>query len=138
MTLDEWIELYNKKNPLDKYHRDGRYTLFYKPDKGFCEVLIGGDMVVIGQLCGDARYWKDAIDSAAEKAGIKHGGTINIRDNPVAYLRLFGYKVVKTEDLSDGTVRYQAVHKNTKKKGFASPAFRYKDGKQAFYVTWDI
>ena len=138
MTMAEWIRVYNKKNPNDHYQRDSRYTLFYKVDKGFCEVLIGNDMVIIGQLCGDARYWKNAVDEAAQKAGIKHGGTINIRDNTPAYLRLFGYKITAIENLPDGNKRYKSVHKNTGKNGFASPAFKYADGRQAFYITWDI
>ncbi len=139
MTLDEWIDLYNRKNPHDKFQRDNRYALFFKEDKGFCEVLMTKRMAFIGQLGGDARYWKNAVDKAAEKAGIHHGGTINIRCNPPAYFRLFGYKVVKTELLKDGATRYQAINKTTKKMGYASPAFKYKDdGRQAFYITWDI
>lgn len=138
MTLDEWISLYNSKNPHDKFRRDDKYALFFKEDKGFCEVLMSDDMAIIGQLCGDARYWKDAVDRAAAKAGIPHGGTLNIRSSAPAYIRLFGYRIVETEILSDGTKRYRTIHKKTGKHGLVSPAFRYEDGTQAFYITWEI
>ena len=38
-SIEEWIELYNKKCPIS-FERNKRYGLFYKSDKGFCEIGI--------------------------------------------------------------------------------------------------
>jgi hypothetical protein len=138
MSFEEWVEFYNSKNPQDRFDRNEKYNLLFKEDKGFCEVAFDADMVFIGQLCGDARYWKAHIDEAARKTGIKHGGTINIRSKIRAYARLFGYKITETVKLSDGNQIILATHKETGKGFRASPAFAYDDGQVAYAVTWEI
>lgn len=137
MTLEDWIKKYNRKTP-EPFKRDERFMLYYLPDRGFCEVGQTDDMVIINQLCGDARYWKDKVSDMARKVGIKKCGTWCIRQQVKAYIRLFGYKILKTENTADGLPRYHCIHKETGKEGLMSPAFRYKDGgKQAYFVTWE-
>lgn len=138
MTMEEWIEFYNRKNPQDPYEHNERYNLLFKEDKGFCEVAFDEDMVFIGQVCGDARYWLKHIEEAARKCGITKGGTINIRSQIKAYARLFGYKINEVIDLPDGNHVFLAGHKDTGKKFRAAPAFFYKDGKMAYAITWEI
>lgn len=138
MTFDEWVDFYNSKNPQDPFNRDERFNLLFLEDKGFCEVVFDEQMVFIGQVCGDARYWLKNIEDAARKIGIRHGGTVDIRSQIKAYLRLFGYKITETIDLPDGNKRYLAVHRETGRKLRASPAFSYDDGKLAYGVTWEI
>lgn len=138
MTLNEWIEQYNSKTP-EKFERDTRYELFFNPERGFCEVGEMEGMIVINQLCGDARYFKDKVDDAARASGIKIGGTWCIRKEIKAYIRLFGYKIIETYKLSDGNERYVCVHKKTGKGARVSPSFYYKDSKiQAYFITWQI
>lgn len=138
MTMDEWVAAYNRKNPQAPFERDDRYALFFQPEHGFCEVMFTDEMTIINQLGGEAGYWKAAVSHAAGMSGIHIGGTWCIRNNIVAYLRLFGYGIDHTEELKDGLKRYYVIHKKTKKKGLASPAFRYADGRQAYFVTWEI
>lgn len=138
MSFEEWVEVFNKKNPQDPFERDKRLNLLFKEDKGFCEVVYDEDMVFIGQVCGDARYWLKHIEEVARQCNIHHGGTINIRSQILAYMRLFGYKLTEVIDLPDGNKRYLAKHKETGKGFRASPAFIYADGKVAYAVTWDI
>ena len=136
MTFDEWVEKYNKKTP-EPFKRDERFLLYFLPDKGFCEVGQTENMVIINQLCGDARFWKAKISEMARKIGIKKCGTWCIRQQVKAYIRLFGYKIVKTEDTADGLPRYYCIDKEGK-EGLMSPAFRYKSGgEQAYFVTWE-
>ena len=139
MTLDEWIALYNRKNPQDSFQPTEGYTFFFVPDKGFCEVLFLKNMVVIGQLAGDARFFKEKVEEAARELGIKEGGTICIRKEILAYIRLFGYRVARTEHLPDGTKRYHGIHRKTGKWARYSPGFTYdKTGELAYLVTWEI
>ena len=138
MTFEEWMEFYNSKNPQDPFKRDERYNLLFKEDKGFCEVVFDENMVFVGQVCGDARYWLAHIEEAARKCGITHGGTIDIRSQILAYIRLFGYKVTEVIEQPNGMKKYLAVNKKTGKGLRASPAFSYDDGKLAYAVTWEI
>ena len=137
MTMDEWIAAYDRKNPYDPFQRDERFALFYQPDHGFCEVMFTDKMAIIGQMSGDARYWRSRIDEAARKAGINHAGTIGIRGCPLAYFRLNGYVLDDVEEITDGK-RYYGKHKTTGKACQASPAFMYADGRQAYFITWEI
>lgn len=136
MTLQEWIERYNKKTP-EPFKRDERFELFYLPDKGFCEVGQDGDMVIIHQLCGDARFWKDKVSEMARKIGAKTCGTWCIRKEIKAYIRLFEYRIIEEELLPDGLRRYLCEHKDNGKEGLVSPAFRFKSGEQAYFITWE-
>lgn len=136
-TLDEWISYYNRKTP-EKFERDTRFELFFSPDKGFCEVGQLGKFLIINQLAGDGRYWKEKVSAAARAAGIRVCGTWCIRRNIRAYIRLFGYKVEWTEDLG-GLKRYHCKDADGR-KGLCSPAFRYddKDKTQAYFITWEV
>ena len=139
MTPEEWIAFYNRKNPDDPFAPTEGCSFFFVPDKGFCEVCFLGDMVIIGQLAGDARFFKEKVEEAARTLGIKEGGTICIRKEICAYIRLFGYRITRTEELSDGRKRYHAVHRKTGKWALYSPGYIYdKTGALAYLVTWEI
>ena len=138
MTLAEWIEKYNKKNPEDKYDPNPGYQLLFREDKGFCEVRIEENMILLGQLAGDGRFFKERAEEAARKLGLKEGGTYCIRKEIMAYIRLFGYRVEHTEEVAGGLKRYFCKHKSTGKWGIASPAFRYETGEYAYFITWEI
>ena len=73
MTLYEWIAFYNKKNPNDPFQPTDGFEFFFVADKGFCEIRLLGDMVILGQLAGDARFFKEKIEEAARKLGIRVG-----------------------------------------------------------------
>ena len=135
MTFEEWVDKYNSKAPAP-FKRDERYMLYFLPDKGFCEVGQTDKMVIINQLCGDARFWKERVSEMARKVGIKKCGTWCVRQQVKAYIRLFGYKVVKTEDTAEGLKRYHCINKD-EKEGLMSPAFRFETGEQAYFVTWE-
>lgn len=136
-TLDEWIAYYDKKTP-EPFERDERYSLVYFPDIGFCEYGITSDMVVINQLAGDGRFWKRAAEVVARLLHYNHLGTWTIRKNIPAYIRLFNYRIDNVEKLSDGRKRFFCTEKSTGKKGIISPAFTYKSGAEAYFVTWEI
>jgi hypothetical protein len=138
MTFDEWVAFYNSKNPQDPFKRDENKMLMFDEDKGFCEVYFENDMVFIGQTCGDARHWLKHVEEVARKMNITRGGTVDIRSQITAYIRLFGYKVTEVINLPDGHKQYLAKHTKTGKWLRASPAFVYEDGKVAYGVTWEI
>ena len=136
-TLDAWITIYNTKTP-EPFKRDERYALFFRPDKGFCEVAQTEDMFIINQLCGDARFWKDKVDETARKVNIKMAGTWCIRPAILAYIRLFDYKIEKEEELSDGRKRFFCRGRTTGKRANVSPAWTYASGETAYMITWEV
>lgn len=136
MTLEEWIARYNQKSP-EAFKPDARYQFYFHPDKGFCEIGFSKDMVIINQLCGDGRFWKKSVDRIGKEVGVHYGGTWCVRPAVRAYIRLFGYRVVEVEHLSDGTKRYHCLDEYGR-KGLVSPAFKYESGEQAYFVTWEV
>lgn len=138
MTFAEWAAFYDKKNPEDPFSPTLGYDLYFVPEKGFCEVRFTETMAIIAQTAGDGRFFRDKVEEVARKLGIKEGGTICIRKEIRAYIRLFGYRVEREERLPDGEIRYHARRKGTDKWFRASPAFRYRSGELAYYVTWEI
>lgn len=139
MNLDDWIKKYNSKTE-EPFKRDYRFLLCSLPEKGFCEIGKSqeGNMYIINQLCGDARYWKSKVDEVARKTGVKMCGTWCIRPEIYAYIRLFGYKIIEDHELEDGSRKIIAVHKKTGKKGWVSPGYRYTEsGHTAYLVTWE-
>lgn len=138
MSFEEWIKLYETKTH-EKFKQDARFQLFFRPDKGFCEVGQLKDMLIINQLCGDARFWKAKIEELARQMdGVTMCGTWCIRKAIKAYIRLFGYELIAENKLPDGGIQFFTKHKTTKKSGRVSPAFKYKDtGVQAYFITWE-
>lgn len=146
MTLDEWINKYNERTP-DTFVHDNSYELLFDKDKGFVEIkempLKRDDgkrepMLIVRALCGDGKYWKSTIDRIGHNLGCSVAGTWCIRKEILAYIRFFNFKIIQTETLSDGTKRYHCEDKTTGKWGTASPAFKFKTGEQAYYITWQL
>ena len=106
MTKDEWVALYEKKTK-SAFKPHPNFKLLFFPERGFCEVTFDPktQMVMAYQICGDGRFWKRVLDSLAMVAGFKHCGAILIR-NVKAYVRLFGFHIVREDKLVDGTYIY--------------------------------
>lgn len=137
MTLEYWIEKYNKKAP-EPFMRDEKFQLFYVPDKGVCEIGMSDDMLILRCLStSNVFYWKNAAEDIARKVGIKIIGTWCVRREIMAYIRLFGYRIIKTEELEDGLNRYRCRNKEGK-QARVSPSFVFENGQQAYFVTWEV
>ena len=129
-TLEEWIALYNKKN-YEEFKRDKKFGLFYLPEKGFAEIADTGKMIIVNQMCGEFKYWRDVVEQMSRASKYKVAGTICIR--PILpYIRLAGFKIDRIEGTKQGN-RYFCTDKNTGQKGQASPA-----GKDTWLITWEV
>lgn len=136
-TLDEWISFYEKKVGAKYEPPDKRTTRFYFPDKGFAEIGATNNMVIIHQMCGDARFWKQVAEVLAMERGINHLGTWCVRKIE-AYIRFFGVEIERIENAGDGLKRYHGKFKDTGKSAIFSPHFKCKNGNIGFLVTWEI
>jgi predicted PolB exonuclease-like 3'-5' exonuclease len=138
-TLDEYIKKYEQKTK-DKFKPKEGFKLFYLPSRGFCELSTtkNNSMLMIYQMAGDGKFWRDFATVLAQMLGIKKLGTICIRENIKAYIRFWGYKITKKEPLNDGSFIYYAENKEGK-KARVSPVHMHDDiTRISYYVTWDI
>ena len=133
-TLGEWIEFYNKKAP-EKFKRDERFTLFYLPDKGFCELFASEKIVLMWQVCGDGRFWKKFAEDVARKFNLKVCATLCTRREVKAWIRSFGFKIDKVED-KDGFKRYHSTDKGGN-WGLMTEVVS-KSGNHEYWVTWGV
>lgn len=138
MTLNGYIKKYEKRTK-EKFEPKHGFKLFYLPDRGFCEYKITDDMVMIYQLCGDGKFWRDYGVLLAQLTGRKVIGTICIYKNIKAYIRFWGFKIVGSKNLADGLMKYYVEQKGTGKCGVCSPAWTDREKNiQAYFVTWEV
>ena len=136
MTLEEYITKYENRTK-EKFEPSKGFKLFYFPDRGFCEmsVIVQAKMVIARQMCGDALFWRQAVELICMVAGYTHAGTYCIR-HVKPYIRLFGFHIDRTEDTPEGT-RYFCTDNNGK-HGQCSPAWITSKGERAYYITWEV
>ena len=135
-SLEEWIKIYEKKTGVE-FKADPRAKLQYDAEKGFAEYGTTESMVVIGQLCGDAKYWKKFGEMLAIQLGLKHLGTWCIRKIE-PYIKFFNVEVDEIEEAGEGLKRYHGHFKDTGKKALFSPRSRNAAGNVVYMVTWEI
>ena len=136
MTLAEWIAKYEQKTN-DRFEPKDGFKLFYLPERGFCELRIDQDqqMVLLWQVCGDGRFWRDFAEGVGQIFGYRRFGTIGIRYGAKAYMRLFGFGVTGEETLPDGNKRYYGAGGRGTCR--CSPAW-VQNGRLAYYITWEV
>ena len=76
------------------------------------------------------------MEQVGKASGRKKCGTYCVR-NVLAYIRLNGFKILRVEETEQGK-RYFCEDKRTGQKGQASPAWKQKNGKRAYYISWNI
>ena len=135
-TLEEWIKIYEKKTGVE-FKADPRAKLQFIPEKGFAEIGATENMIVIGQTCGDAKFWKNFSEMLARQLGLNHLGTWCIRKIE-PYIKLFNIEIVQVEDAGEGLKRYHCRQKDTGKSALFSPRSRNSAGNVVYMVTWEI
>ena len=135
-TLEEWIAHYEKKTKT-KFKQDPRAKLLFDPEKGFAEIGVLKNMVVIGQLSGDAKYWKKFAEEIARRCKISNLGTWCCR-NIEAYIKFFNVEIEEIEDAGENLKRYHGKFKDTGKPALFSPRSRNEAGNVVYMVTWEI
>lgn len=136
-TLEEWIALYEEKTNLKYEDPDPRTIRFFFPDRGFAEIGLTKNMVVIGQMSGDGIFWKQVAEVLAKARGINHLGSWLVRE-PELYLKLFGAEITKVEENEKDMKRYYGIFKDTGKKVLITPQGRMNNGNIRYIVTWEI
>lgn len=133
---EEWKAWYERKTGLE-WEENPRYRTYYFADRGLAQFAFTKDMVVLNQVSGDGRFWKQAAEILARTLCCRHLGTWCIRKIE-SYMRLFGYEIEYVEELDGGLKRYHCRNKATGQAGLASPSFMTKAGKLGYMITWTI
>lgn len=133
-TLEEWIEIYNKKS-LTKFERDKRFRLMYYPDKGFCEMTATDKIIVIAQVSGDGKFWKKIAERIARQMNYKLCATTCSRREIFAYIRLFGHKI-KIIDENKNLKGYYTQDKFGNWALLAECIF--KNGSHGYKILWQV
>lgn len=129
-TMEHWIARYNKKVP-EGFKRNERFELFYLPEKGFAEVMDTGKMVIVYQVSGEFKFWRDFVEKIARKLGYTHAGTMCVR-NIKPYLRMAGAVPYRIEKTSIGE-RYFCRDKHTGQEIEAAPL-----NNGVYCITWEV
>ena len=137
-TLEEWIELYEKKTGK-AFERQAGFQLYYFPERGFAEIAADVEhrIVVVYQLCGDGHFWRRLIEFLAMSLKFPCCGTFCIR-HIKPYIRFWGFKIERTEITENGLERYHCRDKYGKVLT-CSPAWQDEEtGEWRYYMTWEV
>lgn len=135
-TLEEWIEIFDKKTG-EKFVRQKGFEIYYLPEKGFCEIGVEEKRFTVGAICGDGRFWRKFADEVARRCGFKFCATSWVRKSPLAYIRFFGYKVIKETENEIGKKNYLCVN-DCDKKLTATYDHTSKNGHNFYRVLWEV
>ena len=136
MTIEEYIELYEKKAG-EKFEPQEGYKLFFLPERGFCQMRVDGELLIVRQVCGDGQFWFDHSELLASIVGCKAVGTLALRKNILAYIRHWGYRIDRAEDLPGGLKRYYCTRKDGT-FGQVSPYGQRADGSVIYMATREV
>ncbi len=128
----KWIEWYEKKTG-DKFIVPDGYVINHHERRGIMTLKSENDMLVVGYVVGDGRFWHDAAEVIAKTNKYRCIATICTR-NVEAYIRFWRYKIVK-EWNKNGEKRFLC-----KNRGgcYATLTYRGKDsntGVDTYYVV---
>jgi len=135
-SFEQWVAAFNKKARY-KFWRDERFTLFYLPDKGICELAATEKIVIVGMICGEGLFWKKVAEDCARRLGLKVCGAIyGGRGKLQTWIRFFGYKIDKVDE-EYGLKRYYCT--GIKQKGwFIATEYTVEDGSHHAFTTWEV
>ncbi len=130
-TFDEWKAFFEKKTG-DTYCEPEGYETFFLPERGYIQMKVDGDMLLIYGLTGDGRYWRDFAETIARSLGMKCMASICTR-KVLPYIRFWGWSV-EYEDEQDGTCRYYCRDKQGRQV-ILTPKHYDDNGELCYWVT---
>ena len=89
-TKSEWLDWY--KGRVEDYAIEADEKILYHPEHGFVTFSTNEDVLEVGNMCGDGKYWFGVLKEIMkmERLSKLTGFT---RRNPAAWERKYGVKV---------------------------------------------
>lgn len=105
LSLASWVEIYEKKTGERADFPEG-YRLFYLAERGFAlmKPCPEDKMMIIYEVCGDAKFFRDLAEIYACSMGLEYISTICTR-HIKPYIRAFGWKILEQQE-KDGQYRF--------------------------------
>ena len=133
-TLDEWIAWYEKKTG-DKFTIPKGHEIVYHERRGFATFKPAPEsqMLFVLYVIGDGMFWYDLAEMIAHQNGLRYIATICTR-NVDAYIRFWGYKVLKEWKNEEGQRRFLGIDSFGR---YGTMTYRGKDsltGKDTYMV----
>lgn len=97
MTLKEWIKKYEEKSG-EKHVNPAGFETLYDKDKGYAQIKKDGKFLIVYEVCGDGKYWRDRAEKAALEKDCSWLFTICVR-NILPYIRLMESKLLEKTTL---------------------------------------
>lgn len=134
-TLNDWIKKYESKTK-EKFEPKQGFELVYFPEHGFAEICVKENSIFVWQLCGDARWWFNALTAVVRQMRLKYITSLIIR-KVRPFIRIFGYKIDDVITANNGTQRFNCSSKDGGKMT-ASTSLN-PDGTYAFAtISWEV
>ena len=92
----DWIKIYHKKTGEHLTGWPGAAFIF-DDERGFCVYIKDDTTLIIGEVCGDGRYWLSYLNDKAKKLGCTKL-RFWTRRNPAAFTRKFGFTLTGFSD----------------------------------------
>lgn len=96
MTLYHWINQYHAKTGEYPNGYPGSEFIFHE-GRGFCVFIRNNDVLIVGEVCGDGRYWLAYLEGKAKELGCTKLRFWTNR-NPAAFTRKFGFTLAGFSD----------------------------------------
>lgn len=100
-SLQEWVKIYEEKTG-DRAELPYGYRLLYLAERGFASMKpdIEGKMMIVYQVCGDGKFFRDYAELTAAAMGLDCVATICTRAiRP--YIRSFGWQILSEQCIKD-------------------------------------
>ncbi|MDR1702316.1 MAG: hypothetical protein LBR56_06030 [Sporomusaceae bacterium] len=137
LSLDKWIKRYEEKTK-DKFETPAGFTLYYLPERGFAQFAVDPTTksLIIYQLCGDALFWHDLGIIMCQQQGLHNLCSICTR-NIKPYIRLFGWKIIKEEEI-EGMKRFYCLAADGGNVLITYAWLNEDTGAPNYYVTQEV
>lgn len=134
LSLAAWVELYEKKTGEKADFPEG-YRLFYLAERGFAVMKPCPEdkMLIMYEVCGDAKFWRDMGEIYCCSMGIDCISTICTR-HIKPYIRSFGWRILK-EECKDGQYRFLCDDSIGRKVVITHMCTNDVTGEPQYYVT---
>lgn len=133
-TLEEWIALYKQKTK-DVVSIPEGFVLNFIEDRGLAimKAVPQSKLLIIYDLCGDAKFWRDMAEVGAKQNGLRYISTICTRSIE-PYIRFWHWKI-QTKSVINGQARYICLDERQRYVVITHKGINEVTGKPDYWVT---
>ena len=89
MTMDEWLEYYERHTGCKDLELSPNETVLFHPDAGFVTFFAHNDILELHHLCGNGKGWQKVLVQVMKDNNLTKLRAFT-RRNPAAWMRKYG------------------------------------------------